>query len=242
MTYRIAVVDDDVHIRNIVEGYLQSSGYRTIGLRSTEEALELLEIDPPDLWIIDVMLPGEDGYSLCKRIRTSTEIPIVMISALTEDEDRITGIDLGADDFMSKPFSPKELVARVNRLMHRHELLTRIGSTSPLEEKYSSLDRSRLSNEEGLRFNEDDNSIVWRGVHVGLTAKEFSLLQYLFQYCNQACSREDIITQIWGSDSKNGDHRALDQVVKRLRKKLSGLTIDTVWGYGYRLRLGESKQ
>lgn len=122
--YQIAIVEDDCHIRDIVENYLQKEGYRTISLGSAEEALMLWNTERPDMWILDIMLPGMNGYEFCKQIRKEAEVPIIMISARDEEVDKILGLELGSDDYLTKPFSPRELVARVNRLFHRLNSLT----------------------------------------------------------------------------------------------------------------------
>lgn len=119
MSQFIAIVDDELHIRQIVEAYLQREGYRTIGVSSAEEALQLRKVMPPDLWVLDIMLPGMDGYEFCRQIRNDDEVPIIMISAKDEEVDKIMGLELGSDDYLTKPFSPRELVAKVNRLLFR---------------------------------------------------------------------------------------------------------------------------
>ena len=117
--YLIAVIDDDQHIRNLVEAYLRKEGYRTVGLGTAEEAWEMRRTNPPDMWVLDIMLPGMDGFELCRRIRAEAEVPIIMISAKDSEVDKILGLELGSDDYMVKPFSPRELVARIKRQLNR---------------------------------------------------------------------------------------------------------------------------
>ncbi len=124
-TPTIAIVEDDTNIRNLVESYLLKEGYETIGLVSAEEAEDLWRKDPPDLWVLDIMLPGMDGYEFCQRLRKKSENPVIMISALDEEMSRIKGIKLGSDDYLTKPFNPQELVARVNRLLYRWRMFSK---------------------------------------------------------------------------------------------------------------------
>lgn len=232
-SYQIAVVDDDSQIRQIVEAYLQKEGYKTIPLSTAEEAWELWKNDPPDMWILDIMLPGMNGFELCRNIRKEAEVPIIMISARDEDVDKILGLELGSDDYMTKPFSPRELVARVNRLFHR------IGSIAQLQENaVASPSRTQIAVGD-LRLILEERRVFWREEEVEMTFKEYKLLQTLAEQPNRAFSRDELLTLIWGDDYFGSD-RAIDDLVKRLRRKLKELPVETVWGLGYRLRT-ESK-
>lgn len=228
--YQIAVVDDDFHIRDIVEAYLQKEGYRTIPLGSAEEALMLWNTEPPDMWILDIMLPGMNGYEFCRQIRKEAEVPIIMISARDEEVDKILGLELGSDDYLTKPFSPRELVARVNRLFHRFNSLT-VNSHMNLT----------LSKSDDLIIDElhlvlDSRLVYWESQEIETTMKEFSLLHALAAQPNRAFSRNELLTLVWGDDYFGSD-RAIDDLVKRLRRKIKELPIETVWGYGYRMRV-----
>ncbi|UVI27946.1 response regulator transcription factor [Paenibacillus spongiae] len=227
--YQIAVVDDDAQIRDIVEAYLQKEGYRTIQLSTAEEAWALWKSQPPDMWILDIMLPGMNGFELCRQIRKEAEVPIIMISARDEDVDKILGLELGSDDYMTKPFSPRELVARVNRLFHR------LGSIQQ-EKENPSPSGTRI--EAGhLRLNTEERRVFWREDEIEMTAKEYKLLQTLAEQPNRAFSRDELLTFVW-SDQYFGSDRAIDDLVKRLRRKINELPLETVWGHGYRLRTG----
>jgi two-component system response regulator CssR len=231
-TYRIAIVDDDANIRQIVEAYLQKEGYQTIGLESAEEALRLWENQPPDLWVLDIMLPGMNGYEFCRRIRMETETPIIMISARDEEVDKILGLELGSDDYLTKPFSPRELVARVNRALRRWERMN--------DREAGPTDRSEdiLPEEAGspcLRLDIDKRQVFWQGKEVEVTSKEFQLLRFLVDHPNRAFSRDELLTLVWGDDYFGSD-RVVDDLIRRIRKKLEGLPLETVWGFGYRLR------
>ncbi|MFF2888737.1 response regulator transcription factor [Paenibacillus sp. NPDC057967] len=228
-SYRIAVVDDDLHIRNLVEAYLVRENFETIGLGSAEEALELWRNDPPDMWVLDIMLPGMDGYEFCRTIRREAEVPIIMISARDNEVDKIMGLELGGDDYMVKPFSPRELVARVKRQLHRWY------TARPGEEGAASVPSSGDIVIGELRLSMDERRVFWDGEEVEMTLKEFALLHTLSQHPNRAFSRDDLLAIVWGDDYYGSD-RAVDHLVKRVRKKIMQLPIEAVWGHGYRLR------
>src|ERR1700730_9824121 len=160
-TYKIAIVEDDLNIRDIVESYLIKEGYETIGLESAEEAEELWHSHPPDLWILDIMLPGLNGYEFCRRIRNKTENPIIMISAQDEDINRIRGIELGSDDFLTKPFNPQELVVRVNRLLYRWGMFNKKYKESLIEEDTNVI--LGQTSIQGLQIFELEHRIYWHG-------------------------------------------------------------------------------
>ncbi|MFC3800044.1 response regulator transcription factor [Cohnella sp. GCM10012308] len=227
--YTIAVVDDDANIRHLVEAYLNKENYRTVGLRTAEEAWELWMSSPPDLWVLDIMLPGMDGYELCRRIRGDAEVPIIMISAKDDEVDKILGLELGGDDYLVKPFSPRELVARVKRQLRRWYKLhaaneTTIAAFSPTVVEVGS-----------LRVYPEERRAFWRGAELDLTFKEYTLLQVLAESPNRAYTREQLLLLVWGDDYFGSD-RAVDHLIKRLRKKAGQLPIESVWGHGYRLR------
>ncbi|WP_374020988.1 response regulator transcription factor [Paenibacillus thiaminolyticus] len=230
-SYQIAIVDDDSQIREIVEAYLQQEGYRTVSLSSAEEAWDLWSESPPDMWVLDIMLPGMNGFELCRRIRKEGEVPIIMISARDEDVDKILGLELGSDDYLTKPFSPRELVARVNRLFHR------ISSLRQVEESIGSALMRQADVELGdLRLELEERRVFWHEIEIEMTLKEFKLLQTLVEHPNRAFSRDELLTLVWGDDYW-GSERAIDDLIKRLRRKIQELPIETVWGHGYRLRM-----
>ncbi|WP_178021397.1 response regulator transcription factor [uncultured Paenibacillus sp.] len=226
--YFIAVVDDDQHIRNLVEAYLVKENFRTIGLSSAEEAWALWRNDPPDLWVLDIMLPGMDGYELCRRIREEADVPIVIISAKDNEVDKIMGLEFGSDDYLVKPFSPRELVARVKRHLQRWYKLR--PSDGPAE----AAARPVLSIGP-LQLLLDERRVFWDKHEVDLTFKEFSLLQAFAEHPNRAFTREELLVLVWGDDYFGSD-RAVDHLIKRLRKKIENLPIEAVWGHGYRMR------
>ncbi len=233
--YQIAVVDDDVQIREIVEAYMQKEGYRTVSFPSVEAAWELWKNDPPDMWILDIMLPGMNGFEFCRRIRKEAEVPIIMISARDEEVDKILGLELGSDDYMTKPFSPRELVARVNRLFHRFS-----SSKSGQEHSASPVPRRTRLEIGELRLVLEERRVFWHEEEIEMTLKEYKLLQMLAEQPNRAFSRDELLNLVWGDDYFGSD-RAIDDLVKRLRRKMSELPVETVWGHGYRLRMEEGE-
>ncbi|MEC0202272.1 response regulator transcription factor [Paenibacillus lautus] len=228
--YLIAVVDDDQHIRNLVEAYLRKEGYRTVGLATAEEGWEMWRTSPPDMWVLDIMLPGMDGFELCRRIRAEAEVPIIMISAKDSEVDKILGLELGSDDYMVKPFSPRELVARIKRQLnrwykfHHEERVPRLAAASP-----------ELSNGR-LQLMLEERRVFWDGEEVDMTNKEFEMLKVFAEHPNRAFTRDELLTSVWGDDYFGSD-RAVDHLIKRLRKKVEQLPIEAIWGHGYRMRM-----
>lgn len=226
------VVEDDPNIRDIVSAYLKKEQYQVTTVESAEEAWEIWKSSPPNMWILDIMLPGMDGYELCKKIRQESDVPIIIISAKDEEVDKILGLELGGDDYLTKPFSPRELVARAKRLFKRTENSANQPVTSNGVENLTAGD---------LSLNPEDRRVYWQGEEVEVTAKEFELLYIFIRNQNRAFSREELLVRVWGEDYFGSD-RAVDDLIKRLRKKLDELLIETVWGFGYRMRNDEDTQ
>lgn len=227
MSYKIGIVEDDENIQNIVRAYLEKEGYDVKVVSSAEEGWKLWESDQPDMWILDIMLPGMDGYEFCKRIRVESEVPIIIISAKDDEIDKILGLELGGDDYLTKPFSPRELVARVKRLFKR---------TQAIEMKnQNELERLQVGR---LVISLDERLIYWEGKEYEMTTKEYDMLLLLAQNPNRAFSREELLMNIWGNDYFGSD-RAVDDLVKRIRKKIPNIPLETIWGFGYRLRKDE---
>ncbi|MBP1968622.1 two-component system response regulator CssR [Virgibacillus natechei] len=222
MGYHIGVVEDDTNIQNIVTAYLKKEGFTVTVLGSAEKAWGEWEINPPDMWILDLMLPGMDGYEFCKKIRNESDVPIIIISAKDEEIDKILGLELGGDDYLTKPFSPRELIARVKRLFKRS-----IATAEELVQEKVKVDQ--------LVMHKNDRRVFWDGLEQDVTTKEFDILVLFAENTNRAFSREDLLERVWGDDYFGSD-RAVDDLVKRIRKKFATLQLETIWGYGYRLR------
>jgi len=222
MRYHIGVVEDDPNIQNIVSAYLKKNEFTVTILGTAEEAWELWTINPPDMWILDIMLPGMDGYEFCKKIRNESEVPIIIISAKDDEIDKILGLELGGDDYLTKPFSPRELIARVKRLFKRTQV----------EPKIDEKDMIKVNE---LVIYKAERRVYWTGKEQEMTTKEFDMLRLFAENPNRAFSREELLVAIWGEDYFGSD-RAVDDLIKRIRKKVPDIPLETVWGYGYRLR------
>ncbi|TGB02697.1 response regulator transcription factor [Halobacillus salinus] len=222
MDQLIGLVEDDPNIRDIVEAYLKKEGYEVEAVDTAEKAWEIFEQEAPDLWVLDIMLPGMDGYEFCKRVRQTSEVPIIIISAKDDEVDKILGLELGGDDYLTKPFSPRELVARVKRHLKRWQVMQPEQDTDTIQAG-------------DLQLSESERRAYFQGAEVDVTTKEFELLKILASQENRAFSREELLVRVWGDDYFGSD-RAVDDLVKRIRKKMKELPIETVWGHGYRLR------
>ncbi len=227
VNYHIGLVEDDVNIQNIVSAYLKKEGFEVSIMDSAEKGWELWEDNPPDMWVLDIMLPGMDGYEFCKKIRSKSDVPIIIISAKDDEIDKILGLELGGDDYLTKPFSPRELIARVKRLFKR-----------TLQSKnVSEMDDDRLKVDH-LIIYKNDRRIFFEEKEYEVTTKEYDMLLLLAENPNRAFSREELLMKIWGNDYFGSD-RAVDDLIKRIRKKLDHIPLETVWGFGYRLRKDE---
>lgn len=229
MHEHVFIVEDDPNIRNIVKAYLIKEGYEVSVVGDAEAAWEYAEKQQPDMWILDIMLPGMDGYELCKRIRQVSDVPIIIISAKDEEVDKILGLELGSDDYLTKPFSPRELIARVKRLFKRTQPKV-IQEVLP----------TKVLTVGDLSINHNERRVFWHDEEIDMTSKEYELIYHLVKNENRAFSREELLTLVWGDDYFGSD-RAVDDLVKRLRKKMDGIPLETVWGYGYRLRQDETE-
>lgn len=221
---KILVVDDDTNISELISLYLNKEGYETKEVANGKLALEAFEEFRPDLVLLDIMLPGADGYDVCKEIRKKHRTPIIMLTAKGEVFDKVLGLELGADDYMVKPFDPKELVARVKAVLRRNSLLV---------EEEKTKNRIVLDN---LIIDKDNYSVTFEGNLVELPPKELEVLYFLANHPKQVFTREQLLDKIWGYDFV-GDTRTVDVHIKRLRDKFEGehsWSIKTVWGVGYK--------
>ncbi len=215
----ILLAEDELSIRNIIKKYLALEGYTVFEAGDGMEAYEIFENYVIDLCILDIMMPKMDGYELLTKIRKSSNVPTIILTARGLEEDKIKGFNAGTDDYMTKPFSAKELVLRVKALLKR--------SRYEVDEQIDLGD---------LAINTLSMKVSLKGVQIELTKKEFDCLLYFANNVGTALSRQQLITKVWGYDF-DGDDRTVDTVVKRLRKKLGdyGKKIVSVRGYGYRL-------
>ena len=224
----IYVVDDEQKIRDLIKTYLIREGYDVQVFGDGQTAYDSFLALVADMLIIDIMMPGMDGYSLCNEIRKISKVPIIMVSAKDDEIDRILGLELGSDDYIAKPFSPREMVARVKSIFRR---------IKDEPEKNDLEQRECMSCKDVMIFPEE-RRIVVDNKEVEFTTKEYDLLLFLVKNKNKAFNREQLIRNIWGYDYL-GDNRTIDDLIKRIRKKLSDVNseieITTVWGYGYKI-------
>ncbi len=220
----IWVVDDEKNIRDLIKRYLEKEEYGVRTFKNAEELENALVSSTPDMFILDIMLPGTDGLSLCRKIMENYNLPVIFVSARGEEFDRVLGLELGAEDYLAKPFSPRELVLRVNTVFRRLQ---------PAE----TLENRRI-NLKNVSVIPEQRKVTVDGEDAALTGKEFELFSYLASSPNRPYSRQQLLESIWGLNY-DGEERAVDDTVKRIRKKIrekgSLPELNTVWGYGYRL-------
>jgi two-component system response regulator ResD len=220
----VLVVDDEPIVRDVVIRYLERDGYRTMAAATGDDARALLERESADLVVLDVMLPGTDGLELCRWIRSRSAVPVIMLTARGDEADRIVGLELGADDYVTKPFSPRELAARVRTVLRR---------SGPHAEETARVAFGEIAADGASR------EVTRRGTRVRLTAKEFDLLWFLATHPRRVFSRDQLMVAVWGYEPAL-DSGTVTVHVRRLRRKLEDdpatpRHIETVWGVGYRL-------
>lgn len=226
----ILIVDDEPKMRDLVKLYLEREGFRVTEAGDGQEAMDLFKKTKYDLVILDIMMPKLDGLSVCKEIRKNSETPIILLTAKGEEIDRVLGFELGADDYVVKPFSPRELAARVKAMLRRV-------STKAVTNEGTIL---RFS---GLSINLDAREVEIEGNKISLTPKEFELLTFLAKNAGRVYTREQLLEHVWGYDFY-GDFRTVDTHIKKLREKLSrhggsANLISTVWGVGYKFEVAK---
>ncbi len=228
MNERILVVDDEASIADLVEVYLKNEGYQVTKLYNGADALASVRSDPPDLAILDVMLPDLDGFSLCREIRRQFFFPILMLTAKVEDMDKITGLTLGADDYITKPFNPLELVARVKTQLRR---FTRYNSAEPAQRQAEEFELR------GLCISKTTHKCTLYGEELSLTPIEFSILWYLCERRGAVVSSEELFEAVWGEKFMDSNNTVMTHIA-RLREKMHEPSrrpkfVKTVWGVGY---------
>ena len=226
MKTRIMVVDDDPNIRELVRLYLEKEGFEVTCAERGDEAVKMFRASPPNLMLLDVMLPGMDGWQVCREVRKISNIPIIMLTAKDETFDKVLGLELGADDYIVKPFDMKELVARIKAVIRRFQV-----AEAPEKELVFP----------GLTINISQYTVTYMGKALDMPPREIELLYFLASHPGMVFTREQLLEQVWGYDYF-GDSRTVDVHVKRLREKLSGgeelgWQIKTVWGVGYKFEV-----
>ena len=229
---RILIVDDDENIAELISLYLMKECYETKIVNDGEAALKIFPDFRPNLILLDLMLPGIDGYQVCRELRTISQVPIIMHSAKGEIFDKVLGLELGADDYMIKPFDSKELVARVKAVLRRYQAVP--APSVPTESH-----QGKYVEYPDLVVNLTNYSVTYRGRSVEMPPKELELLYFLASSPNQVFTREQLLDHIWGYEYI-GDTRTVDVHIKRLREKIKDHTdwaLTTVWGIGYKFEV-----
>lgn len=220
---KVLVVDDDSNICDLIELYLQKEGYKVFKASNGNEALKTFKEKQIDIIVLDVMMPLMDGYEVLKEVRKSSQVPVLMLTAKGETFDRVLGLELGADDYMVKPFEPKELVARIRAVLRRYKPQT----------------QKRALEFKDLIVDADSYIVTYRGNEVEMPPKEFELLYFLASNPNKVFTRDQLLYEVWGYDYP-GDSRTVDVHVKRIREKLTegnDWQLKTVWGVGYKFEV-----
>ncbi len=226
---KILIVDDDANIAELISLYLTKECFDTMIVGDGESALNAVGSFQPNLILLDLMLPGIDGYQVCREVRSRSNVPIIMLSAKGEIFDKVLGLELGADDYMEKPFDSKELVARVKAVLRRYKPAPAIPSKPSVE----------CVEYDGLTVNKTNYSVLYLGNTVDMPPKELELLYFLASSPNHVFSREQLLDQIWGYEYI-GDTRTVDVHIKRLREKIKDYAnwkIATIWGIGYKFEV-----
>jgi len=224
---KILIADDNKQITSILEQYAIKQGYKTIVAYDGNEAFEKFQQEKPDIVLLDVMMPHKDGFELCREIRKNSNVPIIMVTARGEDFEKIMGLEIGADDYIVKPFSPGEVMARVKAILRR---IVRENDKNP-----------QIFQIDTLKINIDDYTVYIDDVLVSLTKKEIEILWTLATSKNKVFSRDNLLNSLWGYEYF-GDNRTVDSHIKRLRAKLDELehptwSITTIWGVGYKFEV-----
>ncbi|MCR5584114.1 MAG: response regulator transcription factor [Lachnospiraceae bacterium] len=236
---RILVVDDDESIAELITLYLTKECYSTEIAADGEEALEKFKSFEPNLVLLDIMLPGIDGYEVCREIRKTSNVPIIMLSAKGEVFDKVLGLELGADDYIMKPFDSKELVARCKAVLRRFADGGNMKPKNVQSVAAPNSDSGEFVQFDGLAINHSNYTVVYNGKKLEMPPKELELLYYLASNPNRVFTREQLLDKIWGYEYP-GDTRTVDVHVKRLREKIKdGINwkLSTVWGVGYKFEV-----
>ena len=227
---KILIVDDDENIAELISLYLTKECFDTMMVHDGEDALSAFDTYAPNLILLDLMLPGIDGYQVCRDIRSSSNTPIIMLSAKGEVFDKVLGLELGADDYIIKPFDAKELIARVKAVLRRYQ---------PGKSDSASDDKGKCVSYPGITINLTNYSVVVDNIQVEMPPKELELLYFLASSPNQVFTREQLLDQIWGYEYI-GDTRTVDVHIKRIREKIKNHDtwgLATVWGIGYKFEV-----
>ncbi len=227
MTAKILVADDEANIIKLLRLYLREAGYEVVAAHDGREALERFRTEAPDLVVLDLMMPHMNGFDVCTEIRKDSDVPVIILTARSDDVDKIVGLEMGADDYITKPFNPREVVARVKANLRRRDWDKSAGADEGEPQAVTI---------EDLTLDPSSRDVVVAGERVRLRQREFDLLEAFMRHPNVAMDRERLLSMVWGEDFF-GDARTIDVHVAWLRDKLKAARpkIETVWGVGYKL-------
>ncbi|MBO4496063.1 MAG: response regulator transcription factor [Clostridiales bacterium] len=231
---KVLVVDDDPNIVEVLRIYFDKDGFAVISCLTGDKAVETFQTSQPDLVVLDLMLPGKDGYDICREIRKTSDVPIIMLTARTDTLDKVVGLELGADDYVQKPFEPKELLARVKAVLRRTEK-----KESAPANGGDSAEKNEVISYDGFTVDMARYVVTVDGKEIDIPPKELELLFFLASHPNRVFTREQLLENVWGYDFY-GESRTVDVHIKRIREKLErpnvkvNWEIRTVWGVGYK--------
>ena len=234
MKKQIYIADDEQNIREAIKTFLESDGYEVIAFENGDLLLKSFRKNPCDLVILDIMMPGSNGFTICSEIRKSSTVPIIMLTARDSDLDYATGLNLGSDDYFTKPFSAMSLVMRVKAIFRRIEFEKQnVGHSDDTRQLFFG----------DIFIDSKSKTVQVNGQEITLSPNEYDLLKYLIERNDQAVSRDELLESIWGYNTEI-ETRATDDTIRRLRKKLehSNVIIEAVWGFGFRLKVRDANE
>lgn len=237
MSHSIYIADDEKNIRDLIKSFLESDGYDVSAFETGDELKAVFDEKPADLVILDIMMPGTDGLTLCRKLREKSSVPIIILTAKDSEYDYVQGITIGSDDYLTKPFRPTALLMRVRSLLRRMDMNEKGDRSSKMSDEDISIG--------DLTFSGRRNEILCGGRPVKLTRTEPKMLSYMMKNPEKAYSRDELLNAIWGYDTKV-ETRVTDETLRRIRKQLSAcesnVSVRTMWGFGYRIEVNGDKK
>lgn len=237
MSHSIYIADDEKNIRDLIKSFLESDGYEVSAFETGDELKAVFDEKPADLVILDIMMPGTDGLTLCRKLREKSSVPIIILTAKDSEYDYVQGITIGSDDYLTKPFRPTALLMRVRSLLRRMDMNEKGDRSSKMSDEDISIG--------DLTFSGRRNEILCGGRPVKLTRTELKMLSYMMKNPEKAYSRDEFLNAIWGYDTKV-ETRVTDETLRRIRKQLSAcesnVSVRTMWGFGYRIEVNGDKK
>lgn len=237
MSHSIYIADDERNIRDLIKSFLESDGYEVSAFETGDELKAAFDEKPADLVILDIMMPGTDGLTVCKQLREESSVPIIILTAKDSEYDYVHGITIGSDDYLTKPFRPTALLMRVRSLLRRMDMNEKSDHSSKASEEDTGIG--------DLTFSSSRNEILCSGKPIKLTRTELKMLSYMMKNPEKAYSRDELLEAIWGFDTKV-ETRVTDETLRRIRKQLSAcesnVSVKTMWGFGYRIEVNGDKK